>query len=437
MVAIALTPRAASAFRTAADLPEFDGQAVVAAAKRSIDFELTLVVPPELDETLVQVELERAIATWTSPGCTTLMPGPVLTSDLVARPGDGRSSVQWISDWKARGFPKASPGATDVQYLKESDGRWTISEADIYLNSSFEWTTGVPVDERKSVQAVLTHEMGHALGLLHPCELDAADGAPECSASDAFAVTEMYPVYSPDQISLSDDDVAGVCFLYGPGCNSATCPEDTLCVGGVCQPLCGDAPCPPNSACDRDRCVPTGCGAASCLGDSCSRDADCALHEFCNAGACARGQQSLGDLCQAARECADGACFEGACAEACAGNTCREGGACDVDDGVCVAQLAPMGASCEFSTDCSGGYCAAEGAADAVCTRACGEGEPPCPNGWACRRTNQDRVCAPAAPSSSTCAFTPAPDSTSRYLALVTTLGVVFWRALRRRRHSR
>lgn len=436
MLAIALTPREASAFRTAADLPEFHGQAV-ALAEPTIHFELNGAVASELDEKLVQLELERAIATWTSPGCTTLMPGPVLRSDLNARPGDGRNSVQWVSDWKARGFPKASPGTTDVQYLKESDGRWTISEADIYLNSSFKWTTGVPVDERKSVHAVLTHEVGHALGLLHPCELDAADGAPECSASDAFAVTEMYPVYSPDQISLSDDDVAGVCFLYGPGCNGATCPEDTLCVSGVCQPLCGNAPCPPDTACTGDRCVPTGCGAASCGGDSCSRDADCALHEFCEGGICARGQQALGDVCQDARECADGACFKGACAEACAANTCRGGVPCDVEDGVCVGQLAPMGAGCQFSTDCSGGYCAAEGPAEAVCTRACGEGEPSCPNGWACRRTGQDRVCAPEHQPSGSCAFAASPSFTSHYLALITTLGVVFWRALRRHRTSR
>jgi hypothetical protein len=207
-------------------------------------------------------------------------------------------------------------------------------------------------------------------------------------------------------------------------------------VAGTCQPLCGDAACPPDTACADNECVPTGCGRGSCVGESCSRDADCALHEFCESGHCARGQQSLGDLCQTARECADGACFEGACAEACVANSCRAGVPCDVEEGICVPQLAPMGASCEFSTDCSGGYCAVEGAAEAVCTRACGDGEPPCPSGWACRRTNEERVCAPEGSPSSTCAFAPAPDSFSRFLALSTTLGVVFWRALRRRRFS-
>jgi hypothetical protein len=434
---IALTPDAASGFRTAADLPEFEGQAVVARETPVIDFELNGPVPPNLDETLVKVELERAIAIWSSPGCTTLMPGQVLTSSQDARPGDGRNSIQWISDWRARKLPKDSPGATDVQYVKESGGRWSIIEADIYLNSSFDWTTGVPVDERKSVQAVLTHEVGHALGMLHPCELDGTDGAPECSDSDAFAVTEMYPAYSPDQISLADDDVAGVCFLYAAGCNSATCPDDTRCVAGTCQPLCGGALCPPDTACSGNQCVAIGCGTGSCLGESCSRDAHCALHEFCASGLCTRGPQPLGDPCNTTRDCADGACFEGACAEACAANTCRGGAPCDVDNGICVAELAPMGASCDFSTDCIGGHCAGEGAADAVCTRACGESEPPCPSGWACRQANQERVCAPDRPSSSGCAFAPPLRSTAYFLELLTSLGFVFWRAQRRRRTSR
>src|SRR5205085_4457595 len=105
---------------------------------------------------------------------------------------------------------------------------------------------------------------------------------------------------------------------------------------------------------------------------------DCRLQEFCDAGTCARGPRPLGDLCQTAHDCAEGACFEGACAEACSTSSfCHEGAQCDVAAGACVAPLAPMGASCDFSTDCTGGYCAASGTSDAFCTRACGEGEPP------------------------------------------------------------
>lgn len=433
-------PRAL-AFRSAGDLPDFDQQPLVAFAKAPVSLELSGFSPPDLDHALVELEIQRAAETWAAPGCTGLSFVFAGASDQAAEPGDGRNTIQWVSDWKSRGYPADSPGATDVQYAKDKAGRWTIAEADTYLNLDFEWTTGVPTGDGKSLQAVLTHELGHTLGLLHPCELNGADGAPKCSASADFASEEMYPVYSPDQTVLSDDDIAGVCFLYPPGCNEASCPEGTICANGSCQAPCGDTVCPPSTTCVKEQCVAASkdCGARGCVGQSCREQSDCGRHELCDGRVCARGEQALGDVCSTTSECFDGACVDGACAEGCApGDTCSTGGACDVNTAACTESLAPMGQKCEFSTDCRGAHCLRQNEGEPVCTRSCASGQPPCPAGWACRHAEGQLVCAPEAPPDDGCNIAPAQRASSLPYGLgVASLCFASWRAWRRRRFPR
>src|SRR5262249_17023075 len=147
--------------------------------------------------------------------------------------GDGINTIQWIfSGWTSRGLDPSAAGATDVQYEKGADGKWVIVEADIYLNAeNHRWVaSGTPPTGLRDLASVLTHEMGHLLGLLHPCEPGGADGAPDCATDPAFAQATMYPIYDPAEVSLGDDDEAGACFLYpGNACEVAGCPAGMAC----------------------------------------------------------------------------------------------------------------------------------------------------------------------------------------------------------------
>lgn len=122
------------------------------------------------------------------------------------------------------------PGALD-------DGE--IVEADVELND-YHWDfTVVPSDpslltkaflNSYDLQAILTHEFGHVLGLAHDCAMsgdqvrydDEGRVPPDCLALPAdqaapILASTMYALAQPADTnwrSLSDDDARGVCTLY-------------------------------------------------------------------------------------------------------------------------------------------------------------------------------------------------------------------------------
>jgi hypothetical protein len=93
-----------------------------------------------------------------------------------------------------------------------------ILSVDIYLNSSFNWsTTGGNYD----IETVVLHELGHALGLDHPNQAvskGAANYDPYTQQPGKIASTAdvMYSTYTGLKRSLTDDEVGGMAFLY-PG----------------------------------------------------------------------------------------------------------------------------------------------------------------------------------------------------------------------------
>lgn len=92
-----------------------------------------------------------------------------------------------------------------------------IVEADIFLNSTFAWSTAATGESgRYDVESIALHEIGHLHGLGHSAlgETDLRAGGRRVLASEAV----MFPIaFSPgsiDQRTLRADDIAGVSDLY-------------------------------------------------------------------------------------------------------------------------------------------------------------------------------------------------------------------------------
>lgn len=134
------------------------------------------------------------------------------------------------------GFTSADPGPkegmTVIGFLNRPDlervlGQTTfrvdtttgqLSEADIFLNTSFDWSVSATGQaQRFDAQSILTHEIGHLLGLAH-----SALGETRLDASGGRAVlgkrAVMFPIAYPsgniDDRTVKDDDIAGISNVY-------------------------------------------------------------------------------------------------------------------------------------------------------------------------------------------------------------------------------
>src|SRR6185503_12265255 len=90
-----------------------------------------------------------------------------------ASAADSENTIEWVSSgWATRGFDPQAAAVSDVQFAKSDAGGWQIVEADLYINGeNFTW--GLAGDNghgTRDLYSVLTHEAGHLIGLLHPCE---------------------------------------------------------------------------------------------------------------------------------------------------------------------------------------------------------------------------------------------------------------------------
>jgi len=208
--------------------------------------------------------LNRAVANWTAAtqACSFLRL-KVLEPSADAKPGFDRQGpnenvVSWIEDdWQSlkAGDGPAATGASAITIVFFNDqptsadyGR--IYDADIYLNGQhFTFSTG---GERglTDVENVLTHELGHVMGLDHTCDdgqrrpvpLDnSGHPIPSCSSrglSEAVTEATMYPNASTGETkkrSPEVGDVHGICQTYPLAKDPKRCePVDVSPRGGGC-----------------------------------------------------------------------------------------------------------------------------------------------------------------------------------------------------------
>ncbi len=354
--------------------------------------------------------------------------------------GTARADMEWNTDGELQ--------AVEIALNGSSDG--------------FQWVTGTSTSAADSrpgadLQSVLTHQIGHALGLAHSHEPTATmyfwgtgRAGRTLTDDDVRGLRFVYPAHEVTASTTcepcrSDADCAGAghCLAWPDGyaycaapCQShEDCPIGTSCgvysSGTACLPNDGhcnpdravDGPgeaCAADRACTQsDLCMPIASGQGFCT-SGCSADSDCGADAICTPGAfCASyGTGGDGSTCRVPGDCASAACMAstlrtGVCGRGCSGtcykfedcgddslcrptcsHTCPDGLTCAAD-GVCRGPLA-IGWPCSSGYDCGEGSCVALTGQrfDALCTKTCAVATD-CPAGTGCATTTKGKLCLP------------------------------------------
>lgn len=136
----------------------------------------------------------------------------VLGSGGPPTPGNGATEVGFVDS----GWPY-EPEAIARTTLTLDFDTGEIIEADIELNSEdFTFALDAQKDQ-VDLQAVLTHEIGHVLGLAHS-DAPSATMQPE---STGFGIAELR--------SLEEDDAEGVCAVHADSWQAEAPPDDGGC----------------------------------------------------------------------------------------------------------------------------------------------------------------------------------------------------------------
>lgn len=261
--------------------------------------------------------------------------------------------------WDETGAYGLGPGTLGVTVGNDGDPDAPIARAsaDIVFNGADStWSAGDPI-RAVDVESIAVHEIGHLLGLDHPCD-GAAPNETNCNDGDRSVMTPAWP--GGDARTPLPDDVEGLLALYPqqPG-DESTC-EGPFTRGERCG---GDCECV-----DGLLCVPGQDGDAVCATTCSSADADCGSGFACvlgGAGTAAGGEvpgtcvklapgarKPPAAACGSDGECAAGPCLAVAsvgrsiCRTACEGDgDCDDGLACK--DAVCLAAAAGRGTPCE------------------------------------------------------------------------------------------
>ncbi len=210
LIVLSFMSGTARAYRTLTDQPELAdaGGAPVAWSQFPIAIEVFAQARDPIDAEETSLALERAIERWNAAMCTHEALEHAGAASGPIADGDGVNTVQWIhTGWSLL----AEEDALAVTYSAYEEERYRLIEGDIYLNAA---AVGWDGDLGEHLDGVLTHELGHLLGLAHPCEVEPADGVPLCEGP---ATSVMHPLYDPRQGAITEDDEAGACFLYPDG----------------------------------------------------------------------------------------------------------------------------------------------------------------------------------------------------------------------------
>ncbi len=320
----------ALAYRTLADDPDIPDDAIVV-WEEQIVLELSERGLDPLRRSPVETILSEAIATWRVPDCAEVAMTATGSTPAPARPNDGRNTIEWVTRWDARGFESGAAATTDLHVERTGDA-WRIVEADVYINGGVRWDVFDRGDGTTSLGAALVHELGHVLGLAHPCE------GGECT--ERHLSSALYPTHQSNAGALSGDDVEGLCSLYARGGCVVSCDAGSVCSEGACVPsdelACSGPGCgmdlPLGATCDADaECRSRLCAEGSCTHECASND-DCAMGTECGPGRWCRSTMLDRAICDSGADCSTGLCLAPSESVATCTNECLSDFECLVDE---------------------------------------------------------------------------------------------------------
>jgi len=170
-----------------------------------VPYQLLAKESPIIPNAILSDRLGRAFATWTAPNatCTPGISGIELApaaDDTIAGYAVGQSNRNLVGVLPT--WPYA--GGSDTLALTTVTFRPNTGEmldVDLEVNGAVSWAFDAPASDQYDLEAVLTHEVGHMLGLAHSPVVDAT----------------MHPTYTPGAIemrTLTPDDEEGICTVY-------------------------------------------------------------------------------------------------------------------------------------------------------------------------------------------------------------------------------
>jgi hypothetical protein len=165
-----------------------------------------------IDYAAAKASVERAFDAWTSADCSGKAPSlhfelsePVScgASEYSKDHRNANIIVFREAEWPYEGAEDAL-GLTRVRFDPD-DNVGELYDADIEINAVSEpLSVGAPKANEVDLDSLITHELGHAIGLGHSLDIGAT-------------MLAGYATGSTAPRTLGDDDVAGVCEIYAPG----------------------------------------------------------------------------------------------------------------------------------------------------------------------------------------------------------------------------
>jgi hypothetical protein len=165
-----------------------------------------------IDYEAAEASVKRAVAAWTSAKCRGGSPslrvdvtGPV-SCDASEYSGEHRNAniVMFRENYWPYQDSEDALGYTRVRFDLE-DAPGSLWDADIEINAVTEpLSAGEPADNEVDLDSLLTHEMGHLLGLAHTLD-------------ETATMRAGYTLGSTEVRTPEADDIAGLCAIYPPG----------------------------------------------------------------------------------------------------------------------------------------------------------------------------------------------------------------------------